>query len=76
MENALKQNLLEKQIEKKFPMNHPMTSQISYKAVFPDYVAPEDALRGEAALKTYSFIMNGHTPTQADPVIVVNKTSG
>lgn len=74
--NALQANLLENQILKKFPMDHPLTSQISYKAVFPNYTAPEDSCRGEEALKSQSCILTGKTPTQTDPIIVANKQSG
>jgi hypothetical protein len=73
---SLKENLLPKQIMRKFPLNHPLTSQISYKAVFPSYTAPEDACRGEHALKSPSAMLNGQTPAQASPTIVVNKISG
>lgn len=55
-------------------MNHPMTSQISQKAVFPDFVAPEDPYRGQQALQT--SLLNPKTPAQSDPTTVVNKTSG
>lgn len=67
-------NLLEKQTGKKFPMNHPLTSQISQKALFPDFVAPEDVHKGEEALN--ATILSGRTPKKFDPVTVVNKSSG
>lgn len=76
MKGVYKENLLEKQIPRKFPMEHPMTSQISYKAVFPSFTAPEDVNQGEAALHFSKYILNEQTPSQVDKTIVVNKFSG
>jgi len=76
MKSIYKENLLEKQIPRKFPMEHPMTSQISYKAVFPSFTAPEDENEGEVALHLSKFILNEQTPAQVDKTIVVNKFSG
>jgi hypothetical protein len=70
-----KENLLKKQIDKKFPANHPLTSQISYKKVFPNFTAPENSTKGEQALTT-SIAHNQFTPAQVDNTIVVNKISG
>ena len=76
MQNVYKENLLEKQINKKFPMEHPLTSQISYKALFPNFTAPEDEKQGEIAVHLSKYILNDQTPAQVDNTIVVNKFSG
>ncbi|CAF0732237.1 unnamed protein product [Brachionus calyciflorus] len=70
-----KENLLEKKILKKFPMEHPFTSQISYKALFPNFTAPEDSKRGEVALNSKVFLQK-QTPAQVPPTIVNQKNSG
>ena len=70
-----KENLLEKKILKKFPMEHPFTSQISYKALLPNFTAPEDAKRGDAAINSKS-ILQKQTPAQVPPTIVNQKNSG
>ena len=74
MSNALQDNLVEKQVGRKFPMDHPMASQISQKALFPDFTSPEDPYHGEEALR--ASLLNKKTPAQVDPVTVVNKSSG
>lgn len=70
-----KENLLNKKILKKFPMEHPLTSQISYKALLPNFTAPEDAKRGDAAINSKS-ILQKQTPAQVPPTIVNQKNSG
>ncbi|RNA40418.1 hypothetical protein BpHYR1_013636 [Brachionus plicatilis] len=70
-----KENLLDKKILKKFPMEHPFTSQISLKAIFPNFTAPEDAKRGQLALNSKTII-NKQTPAQIPPTIVNQKNSG
>lgn len=59
-----------------FPMQHPLASQISNKAVFPDYVAPEDPKRGENGLRSTTKSISVETKAHPDPVIVVSKTAG
>lgn len=75
MSKPLEENLLDKQIQKKTLMNHPFTSQISYKALFPNLVPPEDAEKGELALKSPS-LTNGNLPKQVENYRVVSKFSG
>lgn len=76
MPAPLKEDLLRKQIQKKFPMNHPFTSQISYNALFPNYTAPEDFKKGEGALTASPYIFSEQTPAQVDDTVVVAKNSG
>lgn len=75
MTAPFKENLLEKKILKKFPMEHPFTSQISLKAVFPNFTAPEDTKRGDLALN-YKNSINKQTPAQVPKTIVNQKNSG
>jgi hypothetical protein len=60
-------------------MSHPLTSQISYKALFPSFVPPEDVTRGDHALRlagVNGHILNSQAPSQPPPVQVVKKQSG
>jgi hypothetical protein len=56
-------------------MTHPLTSQISYKRVFPNFTTPEDPRKGDAALSE-NLTYNDYTPAQVDNTIVVKKISG
>ncbi len=76
MPSPFKINMLEKQIRQPFPMQHPFTSHMSYNALFPSYIAPEDAKRGEAMLKSISNIYDVQTPSNVDNTVVVKKTKG
>lgn len=76
MSSPLKENLLQKQIQNKFPMEHPLTSQISYKALFPSYTAPEDEKRGDVAVHQTKYIIHDQTPAQVDKTAVLSKFSG
>jgi hypothetical protein len=73
--NSLTVNFVNENINNKFPGSHPLTSQISYKALFPNYIAPEDANKGDFALNAKPFI-NSQTPAQVEKTIVINKQSG
>lgn len=75
MPAPFKENLLGKKILKKFPMEHPLTSQISLKAVFPNFTAPEDTNCGDLALNSKNPI-NRQTPAQVPKTIVNQKNSG
>ena len=75
MPSALKENLLEKQIMRKFPMMHPFTSQTSYKRILPNFTAPEDQNKGDVALNT-KLTYNDYTPAQVDKTTVQKKISG
>lgn len=72
---ALETDLLVQQIRKKFPMMHPLTSQTSYKRVFPNFTAPEDLHRGQTAV-TAPLTYNDQTPAQVDKIEVKKKISG
>lgn len=76
MPAPFKINMLDKQIRQGFPMQHPYTSHMSYQALFPNYIAPEDAKRGEVMLKCNSMIHDVQTPAKVDDTIVVKKTHG
>lgn len=69
-------NFLDNGIKQKFPSSHPFTSQISYKAVFPNFIAPEDAKQGDKSLNAKPFVNNPQAPAQVEKTIVVNKQSG
>lgn len=73
MPSPFKEDIKEYQINRPFPMMHPLQSQISYKAVFPNYVAPEDPKQGD--LPPHSIISE-QTPAQIDPTVIVKKVSG
>jgi hypothetical protein len=75
MSAPLKEDLLASQIMRKFPMSHPLTSQISYKRVFPNFTPPEDPKKGDAALNSV-LTYNDYTPAQVDKTVVVKKISG
>lgn len=70
-----KENLLDKKILQRFPLNHPLTSQISLKALFPNFTSPEDPSQGDRALNAKS-LHDKQTPAQVEHSIVVNKQSG
>jgi hypothetical protein len=76
MPGIYKINMLEKQIQKPFPMQHPYTSQMSYNALFPSFTAPEDAKAGEVMLKCESMIYDVNTPSKVDDTVVIKKTHG
>jgi hypothetical protein len=75
MPKPLEENLLDVQNPKKTVMNHPFTSQISYKALFPNFVPPEDGEKGELALKSPS-LTNCNLPKQVENYQVMSKFSG
>ena len=74
--NTLSVNFVDQGIKQKFPGSHPLTSQISYKAVFPNFIAPEDVKQGDRALNAKPFVNNPQAPAQVEKTIVVNKQSG
>lgn len=76
MPGPFKINMLEKQIQAPFPMQHPYTSHMSYNALFPSYTAPEDAKRGEVMLKCDSMIKDVQTPSRVDDTLIIKKTKG
>lgn len=76
MPGAFKINMLEKQIKQPFPMQHPFTSHMSYNALFPSYIAPEDPKRGEIQLKCDSMIYDVQTGSRVDDTIINKKTHG
>lgn len=76
MPSAFKVNMLDNQIQKPFPMQHPFTSHMSYNALFPSYVAPEDPKRGEVMLKCNSMIYDVQTPSKVDDTVIAKKTRG
>ena len=76
MPSPFTENMLEKQIQQPFPMDHPWTSHIAYTAMFPSYTAPEDTKRGEQALKNPGHIIDVQTPAHIDSNLVVGKTFG
>ena len=59
-----------------FPMQHPFYSQISNKAVFPDYIAPEDTKRGESLIRSNSKSITVETKAAPEPMIVLSKQAG
>lgn len=76
MPSPYKINMLDKQIQQPFPMQHPFTSHMSYNALFPSYIAPEDPKRGEVMLKCNSMIYDVQTPSKVDDTIIAKKTHG
>ena len=59
-----------------FPMQHPFYSQISNKAVFPDYIAPEDTKRGEKLICSNTKSITAETKAAPEPMIVISKQAG
>ena len=76
MPSPFKINMLDKQIKLPFPMQHPFTSHMSYNALFPSYIAPEDPKRGEIPLKCESMIYDVQTGSRVDDTVVNKKTHG
>jgi hypothetical protein len=66
----------EKQVDRPFPMEHPLTSMISRNVVFPNYSAPEDPRLGENGLLSTTEIKSVEAKAHPDPVIVVSKSYG
>ena len=57
-------------------MQHPLYSQISNKAVFPDYIAPEDTKRGENIIRSTTKSITVETKAAPEPMIVLSKQGG